>query len=164
MKTAAPWPVLALAAVVSPACAADSPAQHYVNARFGFSAEVPAGFAAQEPPPDNGDGRIFHPATPGVTLTLSAIGDVTGDTMASWMKDDTAACLPGPRYLDVHAGWAVLSCVTTDGILYQRSILTGHGDGAMVTTARMTYPANQRSRWDAVAVQVTRSLHPAPAR
>lgn len=160
-----PSATLALALLSVPAWAADTPAHRYVNARFGFSVEVPAGFAIKEPPPENGDGRIFHPGDPAVTLTAFASGNANDDDMASRSKIDAGECLPNQAiYQTVHAQWAVLSCVTANGILYQKTAMRGRPEHAVFSAVRMTYPIDQRSRWDAVAVRAARSLRPAPGR
>ena len=134
---------------------------HYVNDRFGFSADIPAGFQPQNPPA-NDDGFQFE--LEGAVITASAVRNETGDTMASFAALSIAACVDQqPSYLDIHADWAVLSYPVQEGrLLYQRSALRGPAGDGVFTTVRMTYPARDRERWDAVAVAVTRSMKPAP--
>ncbi len=134
---------------------------HSVNDRFGFSADLPAGFQAQNPPA-NDDGSRFELER--AVITASAIRNEAGDTMASFAALSIAACVDQqPSYLDIHAAWAVLSCPVPVGrLLYQRSALRGPAADGVFTTVRMTDPARDRERWDAVAVAVTRSMKPAP--
>ena len=63
----------------------------------------------------------------------------------------------------LRSDWAVLSCYTKDGILYVKTFMQGRGMDAVFTTARMTYPVDERARWDAVAAAVVEGLRPAPA-
>lgn len=137
--------------------------QHYVNGRFGFSVVIPAGFTPHQPPA-NDDGLQFDSYDGNAVITASAIRNEGPDTMASFMALSNDACLnQQPSYLDVHADWAVLSCLMPDGcILYQRSALRGPADDGVFTTVRMTYPSKEHDRWDVVAAAVTRSMQPAP--
>lgn len=156
------WALGLFLALLSTPALAQAPL-HYVNGRFDFSVDIPAGFAPHEPP-ENDDGRRFDSREGGATITASAIRNEVPDTMASFMALSSDACLDRrPSYLDVHADWAVLSCLTSDGrTLYQRSALRGPAGDAVFTTLRMTYPSSDHDRWDAVAVAVARSMKPAP--
>ena len=152
---------MVLAALQTAALAQE--ARHYQNARFNFGVDIPAGFLPQEPPA-NGDGLEFDSQQGGAVITASAIGNVGGDTMGSFMALSYDECVNHhPSYIDIHKDWAVLSCRIAAGeVLYQRSALRGKADGAVFTTVRMTYPYKDRARWDQVAVVVTRSMRPAP--
>lgn len=142
--------------------------RHYVNARFGFSVDVPAGFTANDPPA-NGDGLAFQSPSGAVVVTASAfINPVEPGTRAeamivSFHRISFNAChTHRPVYEDIHADWAVVSCPSPGGrTLYQRSAVRGRGADAVFTTVRITYPADQSERWDPVAVSVTRSMTPA---
>ena len=155
--------VVGLMVAALPTAASAQEPHHYVNGRFGFSVDIPAGFSPHDPPA-NDDGLQFDSHDGNAVITASAIRNANTDTMASFMALSNDACLnERPSYLDLHAGWAVLSCPMPDGcILYQRSALRGPADDGVFTTVRMTYPSKDHDRWDPVAVAVTRSLQPAP--
>ena len=135
---------------------------YYVNGRFGFGADIPAGFSPDEPLA-NDDGLQFDSREGDAVITASTVRNEVRDTMASFVTLSNDACVDHrPSYLDVHADWGVLSCPMPDGrTLYQRSALRGPTDDAVFTTVRMTYPSKDRDRWDAFAVAVTRSMKPA---
>lgn len=137
--------------------------RRYDNARFGFSVEIPVGFLPRDPP-ENEDGLQFDSQDGGATITASAIRNVSGNTLDSFMAMSNEGCVDHrPSYVTIHADWAVLSCRTPDGkVLYQRSVLRGPADDAVFTSVRVTYPAKDHDRWDAVAVAVARSMQAAP--
>ena len=71
----------------------------YVNARYGFSAEVPAHLVRQAAP-ENGDGQAFRSRGGGLRLTLSAIPDDDSGALGTVLADATAPCLSRPpQYL-----------------------------------------------------------------
>ena len=63
--------LFALAALTGTAALAAGETQHYVNARFGFSADLPARMEAL-PEPANGDGRSFEDAKSGLSISVYA--------------------------------------------------------------------------------------------
>ena len=83
--------------------------------------------------------------------------------MLSYITATLDRCRPGrPDYLSVHQDWAVMSCTMLDGrTLYAKTFMRGRGADAVFTSVRMTYPTEQRQRWDSVAVAATKSLIPA---
>ena len=99
----------------------DTPAlRHVVNARFGFSVDVPADLVA-EPPPDNGDGQAFRSADGHLHLTVSGLNDVLDQDLDAVVAADRKTCLrQPPEYAARKPGWIVLSCTTAAGILYRK--------------------------------------------
>jgi hypothetical protein len=143
--------------------AGTSPYHRYVNERFGFSVEVPAELIAEEAPA-NGDGRAFYAPAGGMRLIASAIRNVLNENLTEFLAEDVASCLhQPPDYIARHNGWVVLSCTTRDGILYQKTMQSGRGVDSLYTSLRITYPADQRARWDGVVAHAAASLRPAPA-
>ena len=134
----------------------------YNNDRFGFRVDVPDGFVALEAPA-NDDGRAFQTPDGAVQLAASATGNANEDSMLSYITVTLDRCRPGrPDYLSVHQDWAVMSCTMPDGrTLYAKTFMRGRGADAVFTSVRMTYPTEQRQRWDSVAVAATKSLIPA---
>ena len=65
---------------------------HYVNGRFGFSADIPAGFSPHEPPA-NDDGLQFDSRDGNAVITASAIRNEARDTM-SIVHGLVERCLP----------------------------------------------------------------------
>lgn len=136
----------------------DTPAlRHVVNARFGFSVDVPADLVA-EPPPDNGDGQAFRSADGHLHLTVSGLNDVLDQDLDAVVAADRKTCLrQPPEYAARKPGWIVLSCTTAAGILYRKTLLAGGRGGAFVTL-RVRYPAAEQARWQAAVTAAATSL------
>lgn len=143
----------------------DTPAlRHVVNARFGFSVDVPADLVA-EPPPDNGDGQAFHSADGHLQLTVSGLNAARDQDLDAVVAADRQTCLrQPPEYAARKPGWIVFSCTTAAGILYRKTLLAGGRGGAFVTL-RVRYPAAEQARWRAAVTAAATSLRPTePAR
>ncbi|MBN4097793.1 hypothetical protein [Methylobacterium sp. OT2] len=136
----------------------DTPAlRHVVNARFGFSVDVPADLVA-EPPPDNGDGQAFRSADGHLHLTVSGLNDVLDQDLDAVVAADRKTCLrQPPEYAARKPGWIVLSCTTAAGILYRKTLLAGGRGGAFVTL-RVRYPAAEQARWQAAVTATSLRL------
>ncbi|APT33070.1 hypothetical protein MCBMB27_03779 [Methylobacterium phyllosphaerae] len=136
----------------------DTPAlRHVVNARFGFSIDVPADLVA-EPPPDNGDGQAFHSADGHLHLTVSGLNDGLDQDLDAVVAADRKTCLrQPPEYGARKPGWIVFSCTTADGILYRKTLRAGGRGGAFVTL-RIRYPVAERARRQAAVTTAATSL------
>ncbi|WCS23983.1 hypothetical protein LOK46_22960 [Methylobacterium sp. NMS14P] len=136
----------------------DTPAlRHVVNARFGFSVDVPADLVA-EPPPDNGDGQVFRSADGHLHLTVSGLNAVIDQDLDAVVAADRKTCLrQPPEYAARRPGWIVLSCTTAAGSLYRKTLLSGGRGGAFVTL-RVRYPADEEARWRAAVTMAATSL------
>ncbi|MBV1704651.1 MAG: hypothetical protein KGQ28_07575, partial [Hyphomicrobiales bacterium] len=98
---------LALAAAMTAGAAQADGWRHYVNARYGATADVPAAWR-EDPPPADGDGRGFtspdgrgHVAVFGQMAIRSFDGEVASRTRARVGETVT--------YLDRGATWFVVS-------------------------------------------------------
>jgi hypothetical protein len=116
-----------LIALAAPALAADW--EPYGNARFGYSIEVPPGFAwGQEA--DNADGRSFRD---GATKLLVWGGNITEDSFESAVnaaKGYSAGEGWNITYEAVTPSWASYSGMQGNRILYQRMIALCDGQYA----------------------------------
>lgn len=131
----------------------------YVNARFGFSVEYPAGAFVAERAPDNGDGRRYRAIHGGARFAVWASHNVLDETPRQWVAAMSAGdCRQGrARYAVTGKAMAVVSCDRHGEVLYAKQ-LWKHGK---VTALRMTYPVAERDRWDLDLARMAESLKPA---
>jgi hypothetical protein len=131
----------------------------YVNARFGFSVEYPAGAFAAERAPDNGDGRKYRAIHGGARLAVWAGHNATGQRPHEWVAAVSAEdCRKGrARYAVTGKAVAVVSCERRGEVLYAKRLWRGD----MVTGFQMTYPVGERKRWDLDLTRMAESLKPA---
>jgi hypothetical protein len=143
------------AAAFATATHALAAARVYVNARFGYSIAYPPQLVP-EPESDSGDGRAFH-AIGGPTRALVwASYNSSGDTPALLEAEAARDCSGPPTYRRIKASFFALSCVSGADIVYQKTLFAGDTE----TSFRITYPAEQRARWDRVTAQMSASLSP----
>lgn len=126
----------------------------YHNARFGTTADVPAGWK-MEPPPENDDGRIF--VSPDGTARII----VSGILALSSPDEEMARKLEAPQggvitYSRRGGRWAVVSGLKGDRIFYAKSILSC-GDQVW-NDLWIEYPAADKAKYDALVAHVAASL------
>jgi hypothetical protein len=158
-------PILLTAMLLCGPAAAGSPVQHYSNDRFGFSVDLPAELIA-ETPPDNGDGQAFHAPDNTLRVTVSGLNNALDQTLQDFIATDRARCRhQPPDYLLERPDRIVFSCMTADGILYQKTIRSGRGTDTAFVSLRIRYPASEKARWQAAVVTASNTFRiPASAR
>jgi hypothetical protein len=132
----------------------------YANVRFGTTAEVPADWTA-DPPPENGDGRIFRSPDRRASLTVSGslhIWDSIDQAMRIYEQPDKGEKityrLRGPRSL-------VISGSRGEIIFYAKHILSCRDQ--IWNSIEIEYPARDKAVYDALVTRVSRSLRPGPS-
>jgi hypothetical protein len=128
----------------------------YENARFGTTADYPADlFTKRDPPPENGDGVRMHSADDRATLTIYGHYNVENDTPASYFQ----RLVDSDRvtYKRIKRTYYVASGVRGDKIYYERCNFR-KGDMATVDCFEISYPAAEKSRWDAIVIRISKSL------
>jgi len=130
----------------------------YSNPRFGTTADYPASlFTRYAPPPENGDGQTFRTADGRAQLSIYGAYNVGHDTPQSYLD----------KYLDIQgtvvalkratARYYVVSGTRGDKIFYERcNFPPRHED--VVDCLTITYPAADKTAWDAVVARVSQSL------
>ncbi len=119
--------------------------RHYQNARFGTSADVPAGFAPA-PPPENGDGQRFDGPNGDYRLRRFQISPVVSPGYRSFLKDTLESEGWKLTYTPSGENWFVLSGVNQGRILYQRVERPVGCKGDILHHIEFRY----RPRWDGV--------------
>lgn len=138
--------------LVAPAFAADW--GQYDNARFGYTIDVPPGFAWGREA-DNGDGRAFRD---GATKLLVWGGNITEDSFEGAVtsaKNFAEADGWAISYEAVTPSWASFSGAQGKRILYQRMIAVC--DGAYAAF-RLEYSAVDLGKLEPVVERLVRSL------
>jgi hypothetical protein len=128
----------------------------YHNDRFGTTADVPASWKI-EPPPENGDGRIF--ASPDGRARLIVNGSYAGvvdpDELGSRLEPMEGETI---SYKQRKGDWAVLSGTKGDRIFYRKTLLSC--GGTVANNVSLEYPASEKGRYDPLVAHVEASLKP----
>lgn len=144
-------PMLALAVLVtgSPGVAADW--QHYVNARFGTSADVPAGFVRASPP-DNGDGQTFT-SSDGGSVTIFGGLNPMGSSLAEYRRFLTGVLEEDGwtlSYLPEGRTWFVLSGRRDGELLYRRVEHRASCRADLLHHIEFRYPSSRAAAWSPI--------------
>lgn len=147
------------AAAASPA----TPGAPYRNARFGFQAEVPAGFAAASPGPTNGDGAVFRDGS--ADYTVSARLNVQATSAARELASLRASLTGRQRritYTSSSGGVVAVSGIDastgTPTIFYVREVV----GPSTVSTLSWTYPQARDATYKPLLEATVRAFVPAP--
>ncbi len=154
MKTTGALGALVLLAATPAQAATDNT---YVNQRFGYVIDWPAGWVA-EPEAENGDGRVFHPRG-SKAVQASAWGGYNSleQTPAQMLAMNAEDCHGAPlAYRVVKPKLVAFSCRVGADVLYQKTLIRGD----VVTSFRMTYPAAEAARWEPVVQRMAGSMRP----
>lgn len=150
--------ILASVALISAAPAMAQ--ERYVNARYGFSFEIPVGFETSGPEAANGDGRAFVSSIGNAELVAFA-GNVTSGSFASEVSQYKGFTRDDGWRLTYEAGgnsWAVYSGTRGAKILYSR--FERQCDGRQFAAVQVTYDAAAKERLDPLIEDLARSLEP----
>lgn len=153
----------ALAAILCALTAAPAAAEdwlHYVNPRFGVSADIPSWLFTADPP-ENGDGQRWTDRSDGGTIAVYGAYQVVADDIAGYRAYTLAAART--RGIDLtyerHGpGWFVYSGFDGETIVYER--VESGCEGAIVVAIRFEYPADSKRRWDPIVRRGASSLAP----
>lgn len=142
---------IALSVLAGTAAAADW--EHYQNARFRFTIEVPAEFVAK-PAPDNGDGQKW--TTPDGYAEMMAYGSLGTrfESERAAARSDKAA-----TYFAAGKNWFVTSGLRDRTIFYAKSI---RGCDGAIITFRFEYPALRKISYDGLIKRMGQSLKRLP--
>ncbi|MBI1204308.1 MAG: hypothetical protein GC182_17555 [Rhodopseudomonas sp.] len=128
----------------------------YENARYGTTVEYPAGiFSAPEPPSENGDGRVFHSADGRARLTIYASHNLDGDSPQNYLNKYIGR--DGLSFRRVTAAFFAISGTRDGDIFYQRCNFS-KAPNDVIHCLAVSYPADQKTRWDATVDRMSRSL------
>lgn len=124
-----------------------TPSGPYINARFGYTVTVPAGFTWQQES-DNGDGRQFTNDGLGMIITVSGISNATNATL----DDEFATATAGhPVSYQQKLGTEFTATWEENGtITYIRELYSAD----TLRTLRFDYPASHRDQCDRIVEQV----------
>jgi hypothetical protein len=158
---------LAVSAVAIEAGAQGLDWRPYVNERFGYSVDIPAGLLYPLPPPENGDGLAFESADGQVSVSVFG-----SNNALEWSVDDyfRAALaredLGRVTYQRKTEGWYVLSGYrpaptpnwTGEVIFYERVAIDG--GGSAISGLSILFPPSLKDFMDPIVTRMSRSLTP----
>lgn len=129
----------------------------YENSRYGYSVSYPSNIFTPQEVSGNGDGREFiarnNDARFSIWANYNALNE-TPQTMAINMEED---CHARASYRVIRANMVVISCQYRGTIYYKKTMIRGD----LLTQFSMTYPAANRTKWDAIHTRIARSIVPA---
>jgi len=136
------------------ALAADTVPYH--NDRFGFTLDVPLGWAS-DPPPANGDGATYR--SPDRKAFVSAFGRIAQSHFADELKDAFAEH-DGEVDTLKRSGkdWVVVSGLRQGTIFYRRGVRSCLG--AVWNEVEIEYPQARKKEFDALVAKIAASLTP----
>ena len=109
----------------------------------------------RDPAPENGDGVRMHTADDRATLTIHGGYNVENDTPASYYHRLVDA--GRVMYKQIKRTYYVASGVRGGKIFYERCNFR-KGDMATIDCFEISYPASEKSRWDAIVTRIGKSL------
>jgi hypothetical protein len=135
----------------------------YRNERHGFSLSYPAGTFAAEPPPANGDGRVFLSRDGSARLLAGALANADGINLRGYRALVLQRSYQGAAvdYAPVSSTWFVLSGIRDGTMFYERVTFTC--GGRLINSWAMLYPAAERRTYDRIVEQIARSYRPGEA-
>lgn len=158
---------IAAALLAVPAGAQELGWQTYVNDRFGYSVDIPAGYLRPLPPPENGDGLGFESVDGAVTLSVFGSNNGLEWTFdeyyeAALARDD----LGRVTYQRKAERWYVLSGYRTvsggsapgEVIFYERVAIDSRGRA--ISGLLMQFPPSLKEFMDPIVTRISRSLTP----
>jgi hypothetical protein len=139
------WPVLAAGQA--------SEWQRYVVAESGAAVDVPRDvFRDHAGKPEPGYGARFLTTDRRANLTVQSIRNDANDTPAAFLARKHPP--PAIVYRRVTSNFFVVSSFRNGLIWYDRCNFAGQ----FITCVLINYPANEKSRWDAVITRISNSL------
>jgi hypothetical protein len=154
--------ILASVAILVASSAAAETWRAYHNARFGATAEVPAGWK-MDPPPENDDGRAFRSPDGQAEITISGILSLI-DHGPPYKQEVASEFEPGEgetiTYKKQGSNWIAVSGIKGGSIFYRKGILSCHGE--IWNHLWIEYPAARKEKYDPLVTHVAASLHAGP--
>ena len=159
--------LVVLVSSASGAGAQDLDWRPYVNERFGYSVDIPAGFLNPLPPPENGDGLAFESADGQVSVSVFGSNNALAWSFdeyfqAALLRED----LGRVTYQRKAEGWYVLSGYrpaptanwTGEVIFYERVAIDSRGSA--ISGLLILFPPALKDFMDPIVTRLSRSLTP----
>lgn len=125
----------------------------YSNDRYGYSIEIPAGFAQTETAA-NGAGVVFTNPSTDMRITVAGNNNATGETVDSVHAANSAG--HDTSYEAKGSTWSVVSYFDGDRDVYVKTYV---GSGSTYTVT-FSYPISQKDACDATLERVVTTAHP----
>ena len=150
--------IICLAVVMSAGvAAAQVKYSNYENGRFGYSIEYPLTLAMQ-PPPMNGDGRIFLSKNKDVEMRVWGEYNALFRSVQQVFDEALETYGDGVTYKRKLKDSFVVSGTKDGKIFYQKTLYHKFESTDVFFTFTIEYPLGQRKLYDAVVEKVSRSF------
>lgn len=127
---------------------------------FGTTVDYPAGiFSVAEGKAEKGVGQRFSSADGRSLLTIYSRENDTGDTPASYLRNNLKLPRSALSYERVTRSFFAISTVREGSIYYSRCNFSADAGGA-IHCIDLVYPQTERRAWDDVVTRISRSLRP----
>jgi hypothetical protein len=147
---------IALALVAAGVPAAAGPLTRYNNPRFSYSIAYPADQLQAMPEAENGDGRVFRARRGRAEGRVWGGFNVLSRTPSAIADELTQRCIDrAAAYRRVSHGLVAVSCLTVEGVFYQKTLLRGERQ----VSFSMIYPIAERRVWDPVVARIAASMN-----
>lgn len=132
---------------------------HYVNGRYGTSADIPGEFLA-DPPPANGDGQRFTSPLGGTISVFGAINFTGGglNNYRGFLKETMESDGWKLTYTPAGPNWFVLSGVKGSEIAYVRAEQPKGCASDIIHQIDFRYPTRDGKAWEPIVKKGTASL------
>ena len=130
----------------------------YENGRFGYSIKYPTSLLKMQPPPDNGDGRIFLSTKRDVEMRVWG----QHNALFRSLDDEFDAALRNygnsVSYKRKTVSSFVVSGIRDGKVYYQKTVYHKFKTTDVFITFTVEYPLNERRTYDAIVERVSRSF------
>ena len=143
-------------------CSAPAVAQEhwatYTNPRFGTAADYPSDlFTVQDPPAENGDGQTFRTADGRAELSIYGTNNLEAERPQAYVARHVN--LDDVTFKRVTSDYYVVSGSRGASIYYERCNFPNND---VLYCFYITYPAQEKSAWDATVTRISHSLRGGP--
>ena len=128
---------------------------HYLNPRYGFSVDLPAGFKAMAPP-ENGDGQAYESSDKKGKITVYGSNNISEDSLQAAEAAHQSACPSKISYRARGKNWFVHSWSSGARISYLKCFI---GKGA-TNSMLVEYPKAQAGAYDGVVKKLESTFKP----
>jgi len=105
----------------------------------------------------NGGGQGFRTPDERARLSIYGSWNVEQDTPRSYLTKYLHSMIKNPTYARATSRFFAVSGIDRGNIEYQRCNFPERPDGIMDCIS-ISYPANEKERWDAIVARISRSL------
>jgi hypothetical protein len=130
----------------------------YTNQRFSFSIEYPSGLLQMQPPPINGDGRIFSSADKTVEMRAWANYNATFLTVREQFEEDQKSYGSEITYKFLGKDKFAISGIKNGNNFYQETLYHKFKETDVFYTFTIEYPNTKREVYDPIVRRIAKTF------